>query len=398
MITKLTNNKPDKKIAFFIATVFFCLFLTNLSHGLAPVLGLNSEFVPLALKGLIAVMFVLRLNIIISRFNRSLFFFTGLTVLVVVINTVIFPELNEFFLDNAIIFFTLCFLPSVSCYVLNDYSVLYRYLVNMSYIVAVPMFLVLICLLTGVMHSFNNDTYSMSLGYSCLIPAILLSKEISKNNRYAFFGFLVLLISIVLLGSRGPLIGIGMFYLYFSVRSLIQKKKYIKAMILVFATIVMLLVYKPLMITVNTLLANKDMYSRTVALLAGEGDFMADRDDIYGIVIDGIKMEPFKIRGINAEYVIIDSYVHNIVLELVYQLGVVLGGVVLVFVFHRVWKTLALKDLDDCKTICIMFMFASVPAAFVSGTLMHNYIFWMWMAVYSKATSLRQYHRDSNFV
>ena len=380
----LTTHKNESRLACFVTLVLVSIFMTNVSHGLAHSLGFNSELVTVVLKCIVGISFLSILNIVLSRIDRKLFIFLVLTLLTVAGNVVFFPELNEYFIDNAILFFTLCLLPSVACYILNDYSLLYKYLVAVSYFIAVVMFVVLICLISGVLQSFNDDRYSMGLGYSCQIPTILLSGEASKRNRMAAFGFIVLVLSILMLGSRGPILGIGLFYFYFSIRKLVQSGEYVKAMTVALAFVGVLFVYKPVLKNFNSYLESKDIHSRSIHFLTQDEVHLSNRDILYDTVIDGIKNAPFKIRGINADYVILGGYTHNIILELVYQFGIVFGSVALFFIFNKVWKTLAFKDLDNRKTLCLVFMFASVPATFFTGTLFGNHVFWMWMAIYSK--------------
>ena len=93
---------------------------------------------------------------------------------------------------------------------------------------------------------------------------------------------------------------------------------------------------------------------------------------------------PFAVRGINAEWAVIGIYAHNIAVELLYQLGCVAGGAVILFILGRIIRTLTLTELDDQKLLCMIFMFASIPQLMVSGSLWTNYVFWMWSAFMSR--------------
>ena len=380
----LVNKKAERKLAIFIVAVIIAVFLTNLSAGLSAIFDFDPSPVTIALKAIIGCMFLLCIKTIMNRLNTFIVVFTLFSVLAVVVNVSLFPELNEYFISTSFTFFTLCLPPMLVCYILNDYSQLYKFLLTASYFVAFVMFVVLIFLFTGIMHSFNDDVYSMGLGYSCIIPAIMLSGVAVKNNKAAMLGLIVLVLSIVTLCSRGPLMGIGLYYIYYSIRNRIQEKKFVSAMLIVLTVLVAFVAYKPLLKSFGTFLENNGMQTRVTSTMTEDDIHMSGRNMIYEILIDRIRKDPYIVRGINAEWAVIGGYAHSIVLELTFQFGVIFGGIALVFIFYRVYKTLTFSELDEYKTLCIAFMFSSVPGLFVSDSLWNAYIFWMWMGTYSK--------------
>jgi len=62
-------------------------------------------------------------------------------------------------------------------------------------------------------------------------------------------------------------------------------------------------------------------------------------------------------------------------------LGFIIGGIVLVYIGGRAWKTLTFKELDSKKVFCIVLMFSSLLPLLVSASLWTNQMFWMWMAM-----------------
>lgn len=375
---------PEVKLCRYIAIVVLFIFLTNLSAGLSTIYAFNAELISNILKIILGILFLFCIPTVVKRFDRHLFVFTCCAVLVTLINCVIFPKLNVYFYNTLIYFFSVCLTTYIICYQIRDYELLIKEITKISYIIAALSFFLLIGIFTGLFHSFNNNVYSMGLGYSCIIPAIFLSIDAVKNKRIlSFVGVFFFAALIITVASRGPLVELFLFISFFLIRYLIKQKKYIKGTLLIVGIILLLVFYKDLLLLFGGVLQQRGLQNRVVRTMTTGSLFLSGRDELYGTLVPEIIKNPFGIRGINAEYAVLGIYAHNFIIELIYQFGLVIGGVIVFFVLWRVGKTVFLKDIDNQKVVCIGLMFACIPQLFVSSSLWTNYIFWMWLAISS---------------
>ncbi len=388
----IIDKNPESRLCSFIAAVVFCIFLTNISAGLSYSLGIDFSYVSTLLKVLLGIMFVLRVEIIAKRFNKHLFFYVVISFLVILINYLLFPDLNRFFKNTVLSFLTFCMTTYLICYSITDFELLKRQLTRISFAISAMTILFLIGVFSGKILSFNDNRYSMGLGYSCTIPAIILTIDaVQKKRMVSIISVIALSVTIVSFGSRGPIIELILFAAFFSVRYLFNKRKYFQSALILLVITVTLLFYKNLLSFFSLLLQRSGIQSRVIRVLTTQTLYLSGRDTFYEILIPIIRDNPFAIRGINAEWDILGIYAHNFIIELLYQFGIVLGTAIVMLIIVRMVKTLFIKEIDVSGILCLMFMFASIPQLFVSGSLWTSYTFWLWMAIYSKIMTTKQY-------
>ena len=375
------NTSPDKRLVFFIVTTVVALLLNSVTHNLPLSESLDS-LINTGLKLVVSFAFVMQILVIVNRFDRHLLIFIVSAGFVIAGNVAFFPELNTYFLNNTVKFCTFCLPAYLVMYSINNFELLRADLTKASYFISGIMFLFLLAVFSGL---FKFSHYDMALGYHCLFPTMILFWEFTQNRKIiTLASILVMILSILALGSRGPLVGIFSFGLFFLIRSFIQKRKYWQICAVVTVILLLFFTYKTLLIYLYGFLQDFGIYSRTLSLMTSETIHMSGRDEIYGLLIKLIKNDPFAIRGINAEWVFFNAYAHNIVLELLYQFGGIFGGIILLYILRRIWKTVFFKQLDSKRIFCVILMFSSLPQLLVSSSLWTNQMFWMWLAIGSK--------------
>lgn len=385
------EKSPEAILCQYIAMVVLFLFLTNLSSGLSAIFGFSAGLVSNILKIILGILFLFRFPTVIRRFDKHLLIFSFCAVLVALFNYALFPKLITYFQDTLIYFFSVCLTTYIVCYQIRDYKLLTKKITKVSYIIVALSFLLLIGIFTGPLRSFNNNKYSMGLGYSCIIPAIFLSIDAVQNKRVlSVISVIFFAIFIITVASRGPLIELFLFISFFPIRNFFNQKKYIKGMLLIIGIILILVFYKELLLLFGTILQKKGIQNRVVRTMTAGTLYLSGRDELYEVLIPEIMKNPLRIRGINAEYAVLGVYAHNFIVELIYQLGLVIGGSIIIFILWRIGKTAGLKDIDSQETVCIGLMFACVPQLLVSSSLWTNHVFWMWMAVSSKLVHVQK--------
>ena len=300
-----------------------------------------------------------------------------LSSLVVVGLTMIFhPEITQFS-DTVSTFFSTVLQLALLVYLVDDIEKLIKALRVFSIIAA---FLLLYFLfINGI--TYNSGRYSMALGYVSLVPAMTLYYSFFKKRHLIdIIGAVVITATIFTFGSRGPLLCLGI-YLILTMLKNTKPQYMIFAFIILF---VLYLFYNQILSFIISLFSSSSTSRTLQYILSGQISEDSGRYIKYAKVLDELKKNPLKIRGINSDYLLIGKYTHNIFLELLYEFGCVLGGIVCVDLIYRIIITL-IHSTDSIETeFCFMFMCISIPQLLVSHSLWAEWTFWVWFVLYIK--------------
>lgn len=135
--------------------------------------------------------------------------------------------------------------------------------------------------------------------------------------------------------------------------------------------------------------------SRTIKLiLTGNAVNGYGRAEMYIAFKDAIMENPFQYRGILSDRVLAakmmnqpisrGTYTHNIIYEILYEYGMPLGTVILLFIFGCVglclYKIIKKKD-DDLFILFIAIFPVGFCSLFFSGSYLTTHYFWMLMGL-----------------
>lgn len=388
-------NKDDKRICLFLSVLMVGLIITNFGDVLSEIMGgvvsaANFSFIAKALCG---IFFLLCIPSIVKKFTKNKLIFIFLSLIVTVLNIAFFH--HQQFIDTITTYYTMCLTGFLAADTINDYALLRKYLVITSRVVSFIIILVLLLSLTGRISALSNSGYRMGIGYSCIICImILIWNAVQEKAIYDFIGAFGLLIMVFLYGSRGPLAGIIIFGVYFAVSYYHSKHEYLKCAIVVIAFLLLLVFYQDILNFVYTSLLHRGVTSRSIYLLTTNINYDSGRNKIWDILIQEISSNPFRIRGINADYSITGTYSHNLIIELLYEHGFVIGGVFLIIIAVKIINTLRLNISEDASVICLIYMFACIPSLMFSGSIWTTMNFWIWLAM---IVSLKYSHRSNAY-
>lgn len=317
----------------------------------------------------------------LRRLTKTKLIVVVVSLLVVMFNLLLFN--NKQFMDTAITYFTMCFTGFFAAEGLRDFSLLKRYLVKTSRIIATAAVVMLFLSFSGIISSLRTGGYRMGLGYACITCVMfLLWSFVEERKLIDIIGVIALLALIFLYGSRGPIVGIVLFVVYFGLRYLYKRRQYFLCVLLFLALVIGVVFFNEIMGMIDIILGKIGISSRTIYLFANQNlIYDAGRNDIWDTIITEIQRNPFGIRGINAEYEIVGTYAHNIIIELIYQHGILFGGIALFYILAKVIETLLLNVKDDGSGICLIFMFACIPSLMFSGSVWIAQNFWIWLAL-----------------
>ncbi len=149
---------------------------------------------------------------------------------------------------------------------------------------------------------------------------------------------------------------------------------------MVFA-LVLLLFYQPVAVWIYDFLKSHGISSRSLRLLTSDLFYDSHRSELQEILLRILLEQPFAVRGINADYLVLGTYAHNILLEFLYEFGFLLGSLLLLPILVASYKTIFNRRFTIKEQFCVMLFFISIPQHFVSGSIWTSYVFWLWLAV-----------------
>lgn len=346
--------KGDLYLSF---VVLFQMVVTTLQL-LLPLLGVASVETAASYRVMITLLTYLPGIIIVMRRRFVLLAFSFLAYFILLfVSYELFPASHRFIESpQAITLTPIAILTIIFMSSIEDFSSFKKVLL------CVARASVAVSLLYVVAHTLSpfrelEDTYSMSFGYSMLLPAMYLFSQDGYIDKIAS----LLLFALILLdGSRGPVIVLTLYYAYYSL--ILSSKEVKKRMVLVFAVAVLAAV---------AILPNMESFknSRTVFLLQ-EGELISHdsgRDEkVYSVVRPKIMESPIVGWGIGGDRYFLDgSYSHNIFIEVFIHYGLFIGTALFAWLFFYciiMFLSPRTKQIPGEKEMFVMmFLYGFVP-------------------------------------
>ena len=107
--------------------------------------------------------------------------------------------------------------------------------------------------------------------------------------------------------------------------------------------------------------------SRTIDLLANDVGYSSGREVIADQAIKIINDHLVSGTGVLGEFKHIEEYSHNIILEIILHYGIIIGSLIIIYLFRTILKAL-LKSRDRERLLIIIFISYGLVALFFSGT------------------------------
>lgn len=374
--------KDEKTISDLLAIIFFSLIIVNFSPVVASITGIPHAIVSMSAKIFLVVWGVIKAPVLFRRFKPAMVLLPLIVLSVLFLGLTLFNETLEQLLDTSGQFATLCLPAMIYCFALRDYEQLRKSFVRMSYIISMFTVFIFVLGFSAIRSYFSSETYAMSLGYAYLIPILFLVQDyIAEKKIVSLLCGILLMVFVVAYGSRGPLLGIALFSIVYLFRHLIRKKKLVPLFIMIVTAIVIMSQYELILSMILKMALKLGINSRTLLLLSYDLQNDSGRSYIQQPLIREIMAHPLMIRGINADYLLVGIYAHNIVIELLYEFGVILGGAMILYLAWCVARTVFSDITDTEKGVCFIFMCASITELLVSGSLWTCQTFWIWFVL-----------------
>lgn len=352
--------------------IFFLFGLSSLVNAL-EYCGFN--IFPLRQSKIISIILILILVVILLRkkikLQRNMLILCIMYFFALSLSYIITPAISVYILPMVYVFVS-SVVPIfiVFNYIGSSASIL-RHLRNTSYIVLLS---------SGVVpftKAYLLETDYMDFAYTSLLSWAVITYFAIKERKIIDVVFSVTLALIyIVYSTRGAIVCIVVFFAYSLFRLQRGKKK--KETIVKAITLLSLIVLfsQNLFKGIANLALKWNLSTYTIKHFLGSGMFTADsRMSLYGLMIDMIGKNPFG-YGIGYDRIIgggNGKYAHNIFLEFLVDYGVVLGGMLILYLI-MVFSIMLLKcDDEDYKALFSVFSIVGLTILFFSSSVYLRY-------------------------
>ena len=334
---------------------------------------------------------ILRFKYIYTNSKFLLTYF--LVFMLIIFHVLLFPELNSIFLFRIIRFVFVC----ITIYLIaQNIEISYSFLNKFKrYFNTIVLMLFLVDILFSLNFVEKNESYSMGLSYSLLFYLSIYSIFKKKKKKIDYLKILYMILFIFRYGSRGAILAYLVLVFTYLLNSLYFNKRYKLLFVYIITSIGMYCIFfKTNFIgLVFQKIADFGIKSRTIILFQQKEIHLSGRGEIYKNVYNSILKDPFSIKGIFSDFFVtgINDYSHNIVLELLYQFGVILGGFLLFIILIIFFFSVYHKQKDFQDNLIFIFAVISIVHLMISGTLWESVEFWTWVGLYLKRRNYENY-------
>ena len=246
-------------------------------------------------------------------------------------------------------------------------------------------------------------SYNLNYGYNHLLVMAIFGYFAMKEKKL-FYWILcgISVLEIILGGSRGPLVGVGIFGILLILRFFKEMDMRLRVFLIV-ASIFALILFvgiglETILQWVSSIIKSLGISSRTIdMLLQGEIADDNNRSRIYETAIQMIRNGGLFGYGAYGDRYVIGNiafvgYCHNIILEILIDFGILLGGIFCLRMFYASIKIMFFAQEKEWGDI-YMILFVSVTKLFLSGSFWYSEAFWGALAVwisYKKAVKKKK--------
>ena len=301
-------------------------------------------------------------NILFPRFSLFIYF----------LNFTFYPENTEFLTDRTYSFLCLA-LPVYFVGRLIDIEQVEKGLTTISKLCIYIFALYYLFYIGGVTNADSDMDYNMSASYKILPHVLIVLWQTMK--RISLFNIITALLGILMIfsfGTRGPLVCCISFVLIYILFIGKFRHPILLKTIIVSIGILFLTLLNPIMLGIQYLLTSIGMSTRiTDFYFEATLDVSDARDYIHATLHNVMQSENYFFgHGILSSYNYVDTYPHNLYLELVFSFGYVPGIVIflslllLFVVAYRKYHNTNIRSF-----LCVL-MCASVIKLFMSGSFL----------------------------
>lgn len=377
-LKKTDSMKIDKRISIALLSGPIILAVQYFFITYSNYLGLNIQtYIQNFSKIFVGSIFLIVFPWAFLRSNIKMIIIYLFMSILYISHYLIFTQNSVYLIELSFQFFLISLLGFTYSMGIKNWDIFHK----MTEIAANLIFLIgLLFALFVFLGIFDFNEYSMSLSYYMLIPSIIyLNKIIKKFSPRYIILFLVSMIVILALGSRGAVLCV-LIFIFLKALSLLKyltlKKIYIGIIIFILTIFLSLNLKSIFEYLFNFLYYQFDIYSRSLDMFITDGNYSSGRDDLYSHSIKVLMDYPFGGVGLAGDRVILQSdYVHNIFLEVLLNFGILIGLIIIISYIILIFYCLFVVKVNN-ELIIIWFTIGFCPLL-VSGSYLADIEFWI---------------------
>lgn len=341
-------------------------------------------------------MLLINFKNIIKRVKLKGIFIYSLILFIYLLN-ILFFYTNRIFLNGLSLTLFFKYIPLLIVTIaINNKIILYDFLKKTS---CIQFYIFVIAFIFGNEELTGKlaANYNLTWSYQLLFPVICLyfSFFMYKNFKYLIYSSIMLLY-IVIYGSRGPLLSIALMFIVYYLKNNNFKniRSYIYNLIMSISLILVLINFNTLINNFNKILIKNGLYSRNITKLLDKTIISQSGRDIIDLnMLKAIKESPLWGWGIGGDryinyvnnFFLIGSnngaYAHNIIYELLVQFGVILGLIIIFYLIYLMIKGILYNKSKEIEMLIVLFILVGfVPLLNSMSYLTYTY-FWIMLGI-----------------
>ena len=385
--TKPDHNEDSKVAKALVAILVFPVVKFVIFQSI-PGLHLFNDQANMVLS--IILLFFIAPAVRVAFRRNSRFIVTSFIILssFLLFSLLFFSQNSKNILEHIFRIYFVSFTCLLLAFTLEDYKLFLQLLYRASFISIISgVLMVMSTSFIGVVGVAATE-YNMSLSYYMVVPTlIMLLMYCEKEHKKALTFFVLGVLIIIAMGSRGPLLCILSFVFLYAIkwRSLSATRLLIYLLYLVTALAVVLY-FENLVLWLYTELQEYNINSRTLQLiLIGKLGAPSNRDLIAQEIVGKIVQHPFWGIGLLG-----DLTSHNIILETLLFYGVPAGSALLTILSLVIGKSLLYKECKELSLLILIFFSYAIPDALLNLTVWGKDMFWIYMGFSLTAFTKKQ--------
>lgn len=382
----INKQKPpffDRYVPLLFCMVICGFYLVTAYEYFSRLQSLSVDYsvVSTTIKVLICVMTLPVMLRLIVRNTVMLFVLLIYIAVFIMLTTLLFPE-NRTFIQRYQLDLLMSLLMILYVSSIRYFDYLLELMTFYFYFVCVCQILMIV-----IIFLFRKiPRYSMGFGYAGVLPTMVTLNAFAKEKK---IGYLLLAIgsaiTILLCGSRGAILCIGVFVLAKFFRP--SRKNFALYILLLSVCLLVFLNLSAISNFLHGTLQRFGLNSRTITLFQRDlGDktlYLTSRDIGYQNALDEIARNPFQYRGAFSSFVLHGHYIHNLVLDILLDYGVALGVVILCGLLYMSVRSI-FQTRDSLGDLALIFFCYSIPSLMVSSTYLLEWNFGVWLVFSAK--------------
>jgi len=344
----------------------------------------SAERVQLISKLLVAMAFAYALPIVWERSKVRLIRTYFAWTFIFLLHYLVFPENRIYQKELVFPFFFMCLPAFVYSSAVRDRKVLREVMMKASYVVFSVGALLALLVYYG---RASVGGYSMPLGYYLLLPSVMFINEFWETASFKNIVLALMSVFIILaLGSRGPIMCIGVFILLRLLRPPREfRYAHMIAFLIIAASVVsIVLFFDELLMGMQSSLLKFGFSSRSILLFLGPKAQLDSREMLYREVVARVIDHPFVGIGVAGDrYILGGPYVHNVFLEILANYGVVIGTSIILGLLILLLRSCFCSSRQQYEMFTVWLSIGFIPLL-VSGSYLTEMNFWIFIGLITR--------------